>query len=162
MKKYIITVLAVAILGGIVTSLISNKRSSIKKNINFIVGLITAIVLITPIINLIGNITTIKNELIILVDNVTDSDKISSSNTIIINTTAERMEESIKKAVIKKYGFKDSDVSVKVVLDTENIEAIEITDVQITLKNEASWSDTELVKKYVEDLIGVKTIVTRS
>ena len=162
MSKYIISVLTVAIIGGIVSTLVASKRQSLKKHINFIIGLISAIVFLSPIIKVINSAALIKNELTSIIEEITDNSEISNANGLIVTTSTERITNNIKEAISKRFGFEASDIYVSAELNKSNIEAIEITSIRITISNEASWSDTEPIKSYVEELIGVKTVVKRS
>ena len=161
MSSYIISILTIATIGGITSALISSKSEGVKKHISFIIGLISAIVLMTPIIKIVNHASVIKNELTSLVDTITDSKNISKSNSLIIATTLDKLNDNIVKSIVNKYGFDKNDVTVSFDLNTENIELVEITKINVTLKNKASWSDTEPIRQYIEDLVGVQTVVKR-
>ena len=86
---------------------------------------------------------------------------INSSNTLIVNTSEERVCNGIKEMVISKFGFEETDVYISLDLDKAEINAIKIRAVNVVLTNKASWSDTDRVKEYLDKTIGCKINVTR-
>ena len=86
---------------------------------------------------------------------------IDNSNTLIVNTTSERVCEGIKELVITKFGFDENDVYITLELDEYDISAIKIRCVNVVLTNKASWSDTDKVKEYLDKTVGCQINVTR-
>lgn len=162
MSKYIICILVVSIIGGIASSLMTGKIESIKKHINFIVGLISVIALITPVIKLASSASVIKNQISQLTESILDSDNITHSNSLIISTSLEKMSDSIKLSVSKRFNLKEDDIQIDFEIDKSNIEAIEILKINVVLSGDGSWSNTEKIKDYIEGLVGITTTVKRS
>ncbi|MBQ7788222.1 MAG: hypothetical protein IJ398_01045 [Clostridia bacterium] len=161
MNGYIYTILVVAIIGGIVNSIVSESYGSLKKHINYVIGLICVICLIAPLSTLIKNSGEIKESISGFFDNVVNEEYLDSSNSLIVNTGVEKVCLGIKSTVIDKFGFDENDVIVTLETDTQNIDSITITKINIVLSGKASWTDVKNVKDYIENLVGVKADVTR-
>ncbi|MBO5092687.1 MAG: hypothetical protein J6K52_03905 [Clostridia bacterium] len=161
MNGYIYTILVVAIIGGIVNSIVSESYGSLKKHINYVVRLICVICLIAPLSTLIKNSGEIKESISGFFDNVVNEEYLDSSNSLIVNTGVDKVCLGIKSTVIDKFGFDENDVIVTLETDTQNIDSITITKINIVLSGKASWTDVKNVKDYIENLVGVKADVTR-
>ncbi len=154
MKAYIITIITIAVISGIISSMLPNSDSSMKKHINFITGLICAIALLSPIVAIAKNADILTDKIENMVNSLDASDNVNKGNAIIIEAGTERIEKGIKEALISKYGFKEENVSVEIAVNDENVEAILLKKITITLTNEATWTDGNNVKKYIEELVG--------
>lgn len=152
MKTYIISILTVSVISGIICSFLPHKNGGLKKHLNFIVGLICAIILISPIVKIAKNTVFLKEGIDSILESMNISSSIKDSNQVIIDTSIEKIENGIKSTVISKFKLKDSDVYVSLAVDKSDIEAIEITKIIITLQNEASWYSDDKIKDFVEEL----------
>lgn len=161
MNGYIYTILVVAIIGGIINSIVSESYSSLKKHINYVVGLVCVICLIAPLGSLLKSTGEFKESVSGFFDNIVNEEYLDSSNSLIVNTGVDKVCLGIKSTVIDKFGFDENEVIVTVDADTENIDAIAITKINIVLTGKASWTDVKNVKDYIENLVGVKADVTR-
>ena len=161
MNTYISTILVSAVIGGIVSSFLPKSGEGIKKHINLIIGLICAIVLLTPIVKVAKNTTFLKDGIDSIIESLDISSTIDKSNEIIVETSIENICNGIKTSICDKYNFKNEDVSVSAVLDKKNIEKIKITKITVTLKNQATWQDEKDVQKYIESLAGCPTEIIK-
>lgn len=159
MKKYISTIVLVSIIGGIVINMISQRDTGLKKYISFVVGLIYAIVFISPIVSIVQNTDVLRENISNMLSQVIDTDKIDKTNQIIVASSVDKICDGIKKAIINEYNFKEDSVQVSAIIDDKNLQAIVIDKIEITLLNEATWYDGDKVKSYVTDLVGCKVEV---
>ena len=160
MNEYIYTVVIVTTIGGILISLLPEKSSKIKKQINFIVGLICTLVFISPIIGILSNSQAIKDNIssiVLSIDNVSSS----ATNEIIVGTSLDKISQGIKKSIINKFNLNEQDVDVRVFITDKSKEVIYIDYVEIILKNGATWTDDNKIKEYIEDLSGCKVKILR-
>ena len=160
MNEYIYTVVTVTTIGGILISLLPEKSSKIKKQINFIVGLICTLVFISPIIGILSNSQAIKDNIssiVLSIDNVSSS----ATNEIIVCTSLDKISQGIKKSIINKFNLSEQDVDVRVFITDKSKEVIYIDYVEIILKNGATWTDDNKIKEYIEDLSGCKVKILR-
>ena len=160
MNEYIYTVVTVTTIGGILISLLPEKSSKIKKQINFIVGLICTLVFISPIIGILSSSQAIKDNIssiVLSIDNVSSS----ATNEIIVGTSLDKISQGIKKSVINKFNLNEQDVDVRVFISDKSKEVIYIDYVEIILKNGATWTDDNKIKEYIEDLSGCKVKILR-
>ena len=160
MKAYIITIISVSVIAGIISFLFSTNSSVLKRHINFITGLICAIVFITPIASIAKNSLEIKDSVTSIISGISDNDT-SLSNKIIVQTSVEKICEGIKNTVINKFSFNENDVSVTATINDKNIEAITIDEIIITLSNDAIWYDDEKIKEYVTDITDCNVFIVR-
>ena len=161
MKSYIYTILALAVVCGIISSLLSDTNQGTKKYVNFLMGLVMVITIMMPFKNLTYGISNIKNAVNGFFDNIKIQQIIDNSNTVIINSSKENICKGIKNSLLSKYGFNENEVEISLEIDTSEISAIKITGVNIILSGKAAWSDVNEVSKYMENLVGVNVNVTR-
>lgn len=161
MKAYVSTLLIVSIIGGIVSSLCSSLKD-LKKYINYFVGLIAIICMISPLTSFVTNISSTKEQIKEYFNSLTSEEIINNSNDIIINSGVESIENGIKNAIIQRFSFEENEIIVNLSLDKTNIEAIKIKQINIILTGKASWSDVDSVKSYLESIIGGNISVKRS
>ena len=161
MKSYIYTILVLAVVCGIISSLLSDTNQGTKKYVNFLMGLVMVITIMMPFKNLTYGISNIKNTVNDFFDNIKIQQIIDNSNTVIINSSKENICKGIKNSLLSKYGFNENEVEISLEIDTREISAIKITGVNIILSGKAAWSDINEVSKYMENLVGVNVNVTR-
>ena len=161
MTGYLRSIVILAIISGIIKAFFTDSSSNTKKYINFLIGLIMVAVIISPLRDLRAKLNYAKDYITDFSNGIFANDVIDKSNYIIIKSSKEKICEGIKEAVISKYNFDTRDIYVDIVMDTTEISAIKITGVNIILTNRASWSNVDEVKKYTENLVGVRVNVTR-
>ena len=159
MNAYINSILIVAVIGGVISSLVSSNKLS--KHINYIVGLVSTLILLSPIVSFISNMENIKNTINNFISDTISGEALNNTNSLIVNTGVEKIAEGVKTLVIDKYNFEENDVYVNVITDTTDISSIRITRISITLKNKATWSDAESIEKYVENYVGCDVLVIK-
>ena len=159
MNKYVNGILISSIVGGIINSLAPNNK--IKKYLNYVVSIVCVLCLLSPILPLISNISNLKSSISNYLDNILVSEKTELSNSLIINTGSEKICSGIKEAIIDKYNFDEKEVKVALVIDKENINAVKIKEIIVTLSGKASWSDAKKIEDYLTNLIGTNINVKR-
>ena len=160
MKNFAFSILCASIVGGILSSLVS-KKSKLKKYISFVVTLVCVLSLIQPIITVVKSATELKNTVSSFFDAVTLENKINATNDIIISTSKQRIETGIKDLVTQKYKFNPDEVNVEIILNENDINAIKIDKIFVYITGKASWSDTETIENYLENMVGNEIIVKR-
>ena len=161
MKEYVSTIIFTSMVGSISLSMLSNKDNSLKKHVSFVVGLIYAIVFISPIVSLAENANFLKDNVSNIFSEIIDNDKIDKTNQIIVDSSVENICNGIKEAIISKYGFKNEDVTVGVLVNDKNLQAITIEKIEITLYNNATWYDSDTIKSYVSELVGCSVEISK-
>jgi len=161
MSGYLRSIIILAVISGIIKAFFTDASTNTKKYINFLTGLVMVAIIISPLKDLRVKINNAREYISDFSNGIFASDVIDKSNYIIIKSSKEKICEGIKEAVISKYGFDKRDIYVDIIVDTTEISAIKITRVNIILTNRASWSNVDEVKKYTENLVGVKVNVTR-
>ena len=161
MNGYLKAIVIMAVLSGIIKAFMSDSASGTKKYVNYLIGLIMVTVIILPFKNFTYQISNIKEQISDFINGYDFGNALNDSNSVIVNTTKEKVCEGIKDALISKFGFDERDVFIELTIDDTEISAIKITGVNIILTNKASWSNVDTVKAYMENLGGVNTNVTR-
>ena len=160
MKAYIITIITISIVAGIISSLLSSE-SKLRKHINFISGLICAISLLSPIVNIAKSTTVLTDSIESIIGSLDISESINSSNQIIIDEGTEQICKGIKEAVKSRFKFNDESIKIEATINDNNIEAIILERITITLLGDATWTDEKRVKEYIEELVGCNVIVRK-
>lgn len=161
MKDYLNAIIILAVLSGIIKAFLSENSSGTKKYVSYLIGLVMVVIIISPFKDFTYRIGNIKEEILSFTEMLEFENNVNSSNSVIVNTTKDKVCKGLKDALIAKYGFDERDVYVDIVIDKTEISSIKITEVNIILTNKASWSNVDNVKTYMENLIGVKVNVTR-
>ena len=161
MKAYINSIIIVSLVSSILSALLSSSKSSLKKYLNFISGLICAIILLTPVVNIVNNASVLSNGIENVINSLDITDKIQYSNKIIIEEGTEKICNGVKDAIISKYNFKSESVEITAKINDSDIQAVLLEEITVTLKNEATWTDEEQVRNYVEDLVGCSVQVKK-
>ncbi len=159
MKEYVLTLITVSVVAGIALSFIDNDNLQLKKRLNFVVGLICAIALLSPIVATVNNFSEVKNSITSFVDSF-DGDN-SKVNQIIVQTGVEKISEGIKCTIADKFDIEDTDIKVSLALNKENIESVKIESITVSLFGKATWLDEYEIKKYAEEYTGCKTNVIK-
>ena len=160
MKGYIYTLLVISLVGGIINSFVDNF-GSLKKYISYFLCLIMIICMLSPLTEVIGSASNLKDNIASFFDKITDDEALNGTNEIIVNTGIDAVKKGIKNTLIEKYGFDEKEIIVDIETDTTNIEAIKITKIKIILTGKASWSDVDSVKDYLKNIVGGDISVTR-
>ena len=146
-------------MSGIINSLIIN--GTVKKYVNYLISLICVLIIISPVFNVLSSISKIEEYINNFTHSIKTEEIINNSNSLIVNTSEEKVCNGIKEMVISKFGFEETDVYVSLDLDKADIGSIKIRAVNVVLTNKASWSDTDRVKEYLDKTVGCKINVTR-
>lgn len=159
MNLYVLTIIITSLIGGIVTSLASSKENGVKKHLNLLIGIISTIVLIAPIVNIVKQTDKLQNGFEKFLS-ITETEA-TEANKLIIATSTENICNGIKEAVTKEFNIKASDVEISAQINDESIESVIIESITITLKNNATWNDSDKIKSYVSGLVGCKVVINK-
>lgn len=159
MNEFLRSVLLLSVVSGIINSLIIN--GTVKKYVNYLISLICVLIIISPVFNVLSSISKIEEYINNFTHSIKTEEIINNSNSLIVNTSEEKVCNGIKEMVISKFGFEETDVYVSLDLDKADIGSIKIRSVNVVLTNKASWSDTDRVKEYLDKTVGCKIKVTR-
>ena len=159
MNEFLRSVLLLSVVSGIMNSLIIN--GTVKKYVNYLISLICVLIIISPVFNVLSSISKIEEYINNFTHSIKTEEIINNSNSLIVNTSEEKVCNGIKEMIISKFGFEETDVYVSLDLDKADIGSIKIRSVNVVLTNKASWSDTDRVKEYLDKTVGCKINVTR-
>lgn len=159
MSGYISSILVIAVVGGIVTSLVSSSK--LKKHISYLIGLASTLVLLSPIATIFSSIDTIKENIESFINNTLTSDALNNTNSLIVTTGIDKISQGIKEVIINKYKFDENEVQIDIKTDSTDITSIKITQICITLTGKATWTDADNIEKTIEDYVGCNVIVKK-
>lgn len=160
MSSYITSLITISIVGGLVCNIVSTFKD-IKGIVNYFIGLLAVICLLSPIISFITNINSLKAKINDYFDSFASEEIIDSSNNLIINAGVDSIKAGIKDSIISKFKFDENEVIVEIDTDTSSIEAVSIKKITVILTGKASWNDVDQVKEYLENIIGGSIVVIR-
>ena len=136
----------VSIVSGMVLVILPSER--FKKHIKLIISLCVVSSLISPVISFakevpknIGNISFGDGDIKDTIYSEIYSD--------ITSNTRDNLENEIEKLICSRFGFEDKEVFAVVALDTKNISAVNITDINIFLSD---ISKKDEIKSYLSEL----------
>ena len=157
MKSYILAILTISVVGGIVNSLLPERGKTTKVYVNFIIGLISAILMISPIISSVKNISQLENS---LEKYILGTEENAQDTGSIINESKENIKKGIENQIISKFNFKEDDLEV--LLDTKESETqMIINKITVVLCNEATWYDEEKIISFLEETVGFSVEIVK-
>ena len=160
MTIFTFTIITASVVGGIINSLIS-QRSKLKKYVSFLVTIVCTLSLLQPITEILSSTAKLKESATEFFSSITVQDKINVTNEIIVNTSKSKIESGIKELVTDKFKLESDEVSVEIILNEENIEAIKIEKICVYITGKSSWSDTDKIKDYLKSIIDTEILVKR-
>ena len=160
MNSYILSILTIAIASGILCSILS-ESNPLKKYVSYLCSLILVLTLLSPLNGLLNSSFNIKEYIDGFYHSIRTEEIIESSNSLVVSTSTKSVCNGIKSSIKEKFSFNDNDVFVYLDIDSEDITSIKIKEVSVVLTNEASWSDTDKVKEFLDELLNCKVNVTR-
>ena len=134
MSNYISILITISIVGGVISSLVSDK-SSLKRYINMIISIICVIALLSPLNNFVNKIDNIKSNIENLFDSSLKSEAINNTNEIIIDSGVSHIQDGIKSVIIERFSIKKEDIQVNVEVDDTSINNVKITAITVILSN---------------------------
>ena len=129
MNAYFNSIISIAVLGGIASSLITSEK--LKKYVRYLISLITILIILSPIASMVSNFDSIKYKFESFIENAISGETISKANSIIVSTSLEKITYGIKELIINKYNLNNEEISVEAVVDSSKIESIKITQINI-------------------------------
>ena len=160
MRSYVISIITVSVISGLLSAMLPNNNG-VKKHLNFITGLICTFILLSPVVSIAKNATILTNSIENAINSLDLDDTINKSNSIVIESGSEQISKGVKSAIVSKYKFKEENVMVEIEINDSKIEQITLDSLTVTLLNEATWTDSQEVKEYVEGLVGCPVKVSK-
>ena len=154
MEQYFISILTISVIGGIITTLLPEKSSGLKKYLSYIIGLISIITLLSPLTKVIDDVSSFKNNIDNFYNETISQEAIDKTNSLIITSGIEKVEDGIKAILIEKYKLNESEINVTASVNKDDISAVKITQLTITLRGKATWEDSNKIKEYLESMVG--------
>ena len=151
MKQYIISVIAVGLIGSIVSALSPDgEGGGIKKYINLVIGLAVTLVCIYPITSALDFVKNID-----LNAEFSDDSEVKAEYESIFDssyTAAEvyNLKTGIKSALLDNFSISAEECKVSVTLDERG----ELQRVLVTLYDSAIWRDSDEIEEYLSHLLG--------
>lgn len=161
MNAYLNTLLTVSVISGIVNSFLPSSKKSLKKYVGYLMGLVLAVVILSPLASFVSEISTIKENIKNFTDSLMIEESVGKANKVIINATEKSICDKIKNMLISKYHFEDTDVYVSLETEENDTETTTVKRIVVTLTNKASWSDADRIKKYLENITGCEVFVSK-
>lgn len=161
MKNYILTIITISIISGIVSSLLSSSKNGLKKHINLITGLILVLIVVTPITTIAKNSAILTEKIESIVGSLNIENSVNESNKIIISQGTDNICEGIENAIATRFNLSNDYITVALTVNDENIEAIMLEGITVTLTGKATWTDSDAIKEYTEDLVGCSVRVIK-
>ena len=162
MNSYALTIIVISVIGGILASLISSSNKGLKNHINFVVGLVSAIILIAPITSFAQNADKISENIDNVFTSIFDHESVKNSNNIILDSSVDMVSEGIINLVNKEFSIKRDNIEIEIITNKLNTDQIIMNEIIITLKNEATWYDEDIIKSYVSDLVGCNVTIKKN
>ena len=156
MGQYVISVIAVGILGSVISILSpEGEGAGIKKYINLIIGLAVTLVCISPISSAIEYI----NELDFKMYTYDDKDMVEEYEGVFDSsyTAAEvyNLKMGIKSSLGDKFSISEEECNVAVTLDDDK----KLECVLVTLYGSAIWCDSDAIEDHLTRLLGCEVWV---
>ena len=159
MNTLLRSLLVLAVISGIINSLI--LQGAVKKYVTYFIGLVMVLTLLSPLFEILSSFDNVQEYINDFFHSIRTEEILDKSNTLIVNTSEQKVCDGIQEMIVTKFAFEETDVYVTLECDKSDISAIKILAINVTLTNKASWSDTDRVKDYLDKTVGCKVNVTR-
>ncbi len=160
MNDYVYSLLIISLIGGLLTSFLSSF-GTVKKYVEYFIGLLIVISFLFPILEVVKNTQETKNNITDFFNSIIQNEQANGTTDLIINSGKDAIIKGIKKEIINEFQLEERDIIVEIELDENNIEAIKITKITVTLTGKASWADVDSVQYHLKKIIGGNIYVTR-
>ena len=157
MKEYFLTVIVVAIIGGIVISLEGGKGSG--RYIRLLCGVCTAGCIVLPIASLIADGWSADEGILELFEQEQFLENYDEYyNYALDNAENINADNILKSNIIQALSLDDSDIDVHIVVGNNGGEKY-IDIVEVTIYAQGLDIDPRLVQKYVKELLGCQCVI---
>ena len=153
MKEYIISIVAVALLGALI-SLISpdGEGGGILRNVKAVIGVCIVVVCIGPFLSFISSLTELKAELLLPPQSQQEYDYTFDSAYGAAEISS--LKDGIKAILKDKFDIEDTECRITVSIS----EGRRLERVFVTLYGSAIWKDTGEIEDYLGKLFGCEIV----
>lgn len=143
-ELFIYGFISICVGAGVVTRLAPD--GTIKKYLKYIVSLCVLAAMLSPLINAFGIIAKVDTSIIF--DDVQYESK-QSAEEILVENEKKRIENAIEDDIERRWNMENGSVSANVSINTQNLQAIEINEIKITLADMAKCDE---IREYIDGL----------
>ncbi len=157
MAEYISTVIIAGITGALTTFLCPDGESGSGKYVKYLSSFVMLLVILAPLRNISTFVSAVKNA----ADSISSGDvEVSEGADLVpaLELTAENIADYIRYICDKEYGIPADEIKVKLLLNEEDLTAVEIDEVQLYTP-ERTREKRDAVKAYFEELLSCRVYV---
>lgn len=154
-KEFMILFLSVLTVSGIVLSL--SPEGNVKRYIQYICMLCLTASLCVPILSTLSALPERITNFSAQYGGSESAKSGPDASTLLIAETKKEIERSVAEYVSGKYGCAREEITVEAVLQTDDIEAVEITELIVTLPD---TSRAEAIRADLYEMFLRKTVIT--
>lgn len=141
LKQYIYSLMVISVIGGVITALTPTDKSEINKYVRFAVSVAAVFAMLAPFIGQ----TLSDLDFGTWQTDVGDFEQTADSMLPekVLEEAKKRAEKNIQIVLQTKFGIPESDAGVFLVLDTEDMQAVEIVRLEVSLydaRHNISWT----------------------
>ena len=137
-----------------------SPEGSLKKHLHFVISLCIVVSLAVPMFSLLTEIPEIF-EMGVEEAKKGESESQQELTESLLSVSKKEIEKAIVSYIAKKYGMEEEAISVETVLDAEDPEAVEITEIAVWIAKEYSVS-LETIRSDLDEMFLGKSCVTVS
>ena len=157
MKQYIISVIAIGVIGSVFSALSpEGEGGSIKKYINLIIGLTVTLVCISPIASALDFINNLDFNAYATDDTVVNEEYEKNFKSSYTAAEVYNLKMGIKSELSDKFSIENEECEISVTLCGEERK---LERVLVTLYGSAIWCDSDAIEKYLSGLLGCEVWV---
>ena len=152
MKEYFITIVAVALVGAVIISMLPDQSNG--KYLKFICGLCAIGCIVFPLLQ-VGDMSFDREHIADLFDkeNIQEQNYGEIYNEAIKNAEIQNAEVSLKSAIIKEVSASEEDFDVEICLENKG-DDFYISNVNVKIYPSGLFLNVHLIKRYVEKEFG--------
>lgn len=144
-RSYALAIVTVCVSAGLVTQIA--PEGQLKKYIKYIISLCVLAALIAPVISVFGGLPEYADKFGEILEQQTEDD--SGAKKQLIETQKNAVQEAIRSLISTKYSIKKENIEVKIKINSDNSEAVEIKEIFITVKE---YADIQAIKNYINEM----------
>lgn len=160
MKQYVFTVMAVSVIGAIITMLVpQGERGGLSSHVRLSVGLVLILVCLSPFINLVKGLREI--DLSDIIGGYEESNKDDYESIFRESYSAaeiENLKSGIKSILKEKFEISEDECRVSVISEQNEDGQRRLRRIFINLYGRAILKNTDEIEEYLSSLFGCETV----
>ncbi len=151
LKQYIYSLMVISVVGGVVTALTPSGKSEINKYVRFAVSVAAVFAMLAPFIGKTFSELDLDAWQIASGETQQTADSVLPEK--VLEEAKKRAEQNIQLVLQTKFSISEDGAGVFLILDTEDMQAVKIVRVEVSLYDARHNISRDKIKEYLEETL---------